>query len=62
MIDERNNKRHHILIYARVNFSQSETSWLLFGGGWGFKILGTTGAGEGGGGQQKISEDFFNVF
>ena len=32
-MDMRNNKRRNVLTHARVNFSQSETSSLLHGGG-----------------------------
>ena len=33
IMDLQNNKRRNVLIHARVNFSQSETSLLLLGGG-----------------------------
>ena len=41
IMDMQNNKRHNVLTRARVNFSQSETSWLLRGGSYilSFEIL-----------------------
>ena len=57
IMDMRNNKRGNVLIQARVNFSQSETSSILRGG-WGlnFELL-LWGGGGGGreGGRRRVN-------
>ena len=53
-MDMRNNKRRNVLTHAQVNFSQSETSSLLRGGGLNFELLLWGGGGGGGELTEKI--------
>ena len=52
----RNNKRRNVLTLARVNFSQSEKSSLLCGGGGRVKFSASTVGGGGGELAKKIPD------
>ena len=59
-MDMQNNKRRNVSTQARVNFSQSETSSLLRGGGGAeFKFWASTVGGGGGELTEKIQQRLF---